>query len=67
TNFDDRSFELNDEVTLGIWDPTFASELEEIFEKDLVDCDEMELETWKKRPLWHKTLDGMFFLINEQL
>ena len=67
TNFDDRSFELNDEVTLGIRNEEFAAKMEKIFEDDLEACEEVHLDAWKNRPLWHKTLDGMFFLINEQL
>jgi phosphatidylserine/phosphatidylglycerophosphate/cardiolipin synthase-like enzyme len=31
SNFDDRSFEINDEITLGISDARLARQLEEIF------------------------------------
>lgn len=67
TNFDDRSFELNDEISLGIIDGGIARELEKIFEKDAAHATERFFEEWAKRPLWHKLVDGSAYLINEQL
>ncbi len=67
TNFDDRSFELNDEVSLGVGDPEVAARLEAIFAADLRDCDERHLGEWAHRSWWHKTLDAAAYLINEQL
>jgi cardiolipin synthase A/B len=67
TNFDDRSFEINDEVTLSVFDPPFARALEEIFEADLEHCRELTLEEWKKRSVVHKLQDFSAFLFNEQL
>lgn len=67
TNFDDRSFEINDEVALVVLDETLARELEEVFERDLKHCIERKLETWARRPLLHKLKDFSAFLINEQL
>ncbi|MBB5350396.1 cardiolipin synthase [Haloferula luteola] len=66
SNFDDRSFEINDELTLGIADTTIAHQLETIFENDLQECREVDLETWKNRPLFNKLLDGAIHLFNEQ-
>jgi len=48
-NFDNRSFQLHDEVTLGVWDERFASELHEVFEADLERSDEIELDRWRRR------------------
>lgn len=67
TNFDDRSFELNDEITLGIWDETLARELEKTFEQDLKECKEVSMDEWLARGFFHKLKDGSFFMINEQL
>lgn len=66
-NFDDRSFELNDEVTLGMFDQAIARQVEEIFERDLELCRELHLDEWKKRGVLHKLKDFGFFLFNEQL
>ncbi|HET7711220.1 MAG TPA: phospholipase D-like domain-containing protein [Thermoanaerobaculia bacterium] len=67
TNFDDRSFELNDEISVGILDETIAKEMEEVFEQDLEHAREIKLKEWKRRPLWHKLTDATLFLFNEQL
>ncbi|HVT45237.1 MAG TPA: cardiolipin synthase [Thermoanaerobaculia bacterium] len=67
TNFDDRSFEINDEVSLGIIDVEIARQLEEAFERDLEHCIELKLDAWKQRPIGHKLIDGFAYLFNEQL
>lgn len=67
TNFDDRSFELNDEVSLGVYDPGLAAEMERIFEEDLKFATECQFDSWSRRGLLHKLTDGSAFLINEQL
>ena len=66
-NFDDRSFEINEEISLVIFDRDIARQLEEIFEADLAYAEERHLEEWKKRPSLHKLRDGLSFLLNEQL
>jgi cardiolipin synthase A/B len=67
TNFDDRSFEVNDEVSLVVYDESIAQELESIFEEDRKKSIAVDLEKWKRRPLLHKLQDFMAFLLNEQL
>ncbi|MDB5940604.1 MAG: phospholipase D-like protein [Ramlibacter sp.] len=67
TNFDDRSFDTNDEITLGICDAGVAEKLDAIFEKYVARCNEIKLEEWQKRGLWHKLKDNAFYLLNEVL
>lgn len=67
TNFDDRAFEINEEISLGIYDKAIAGELEETFDRDAEDAREMEFDAWARRPWHHKLLDGFVFLFNEQL
>ncbi len=67
SNFDDRSFETNDEITLSILDATTAQRLDRVFEKYVSHCKEVELEAWRKRGLWHKLKDNVFYVINEVL
>ena len=67
SNFDDRSFETNDEITLGFLDSALAKRLEEIFEADLRDCVELEAASWKKRGLMHRAKDSALYLFNEVL
>ncbi|HET7008910.1 MAG TPA: phospholipase D-like domain-containing protein [Candidatus Binatia bacterium] len=67
SNFDDRSFETNDEITLGILDSATAQRLDAVFEKYAPDCKEIELEAWRRRGLWHKLKDNAFYMLNEIL
>jgi cardiolipin synthase len=67
SNFDDRSFDTNDEITLGIKDAAIAQRLDAVFEKYAPHCKEIELEAWNKRGLWHKFKDNLFYLFNEIL
>jgi cardiolipin synthase len=67
TNFDDRSFEINDEITLGIRDRATAKQLDAIFEKYVRECEEIKLEAWRKRGLGHRLIDNMYYLLNEML
>lgn len=67
SNFDDRSFETNDEITLAILDETLATRLDAVFEKYVRRATEIKLEQWQRRPLKHKLVDQAFYLINEVL
>ena len=49
-NFDNRSFQLHDEVTLCVWDDRFAGRLCEAFERDLERSQEIEPGHWGRRP-----------------
>ena len=67
SNFDDRSFEINDEITVGIKDAALAKQIEEIFERDAAECRELDAATWAKRGAWHRFKDNALYLINELL
>jgi cardiolipin synthase len=67
TNFDDRSFETNDEVTLGIMDEKTAQRLDGIFERYVSRASEIDLQAWRRRGLWHKLKDHAAYSINELL
>ena len=67
TNFDDRSFEVNDEVSLVVYDQGIARELERTFEDDLRHATKVELAPWRRRSPLHKVIDFGAFLFNEQL
>ena len=67
SNFDDRSFEINDEITLAFKDETLADQLDQIFLKYAAGCEELKLEKWRKRGLWQRTKEQLFYLINEVL
>ena len=54
-NFDNRSFELNDELTVAIQDRQVAEALTRDFDADLRKCVQLEAATWSRRSLWQKT------------
>ncbi len=66
SNFDDRSFEINDEVTLGIADADIAQRLDAIFEDDSAECKMRNIDEWRKRPQWKRAVDFFYYLFNEQ-
>jgi cardiolipin synthase len=54
TNFDPRSFHLNDEANLNVYDRAFADHLTQVFEQDLQRCRRVTLEEWRNRPALEK-------------
>jgi cardiolipin synthase A/B len=58
TNFDMRSFELNDEASLNIYDAGFARRMTEIFERDLAVSTPYTLTRWQERP-WSERFEEM--------
>jgi cardiolipin synthase len=67
SNFDDRSFETNDEISLSIADEALAARLDAIFEKYVQRAHELDLDSWTRRGWWHKLKDNVFYLLNELL
>jgi cardiolipin synthase len=51
TNFDNRSFRLNDEINLAVYDRETGRKLEELFEKDLARSRLYTLQQWRDRPV----------------
>jgi cardiolipin synthase len=50
-NFDNRSFQLHDEVALGVQSERFATRLHDVFERDLESSERIEPEAWAERPV----------------
>lgn len=67
TNFDNRSFRLNDEANLNIYDPEFARRQIEIFEDDLSHSRRISLQQWQQRPLAEKLWEHTAALLRDQL
>jgi cardiolipin synthase A/B len=63
TNFDNRSFGINDEVNLAARSPELAARLTRDFEDDLAQSQRITYEEWKRRPIWERTFEnvGWFF------
>ena len=67
TNFDNRSFRLNDEANLNIYDAEFAAAQAMQFEKDLKQSKRVTLEAWRNRPLYEKALEHLASVFASQL
>lgn len=67
TNFDDRSFDTNDEITLSILDRDLAAQFDAIFEKYVARANEITLDAWSKRGWLHKLKDNAAYLLNDVL
>jgi len=66
-NFDNRSFQLHDEVTLCVWSEQFASRLGDAFANDLEHSDRMQLERWKRRGVRERVAQGVTKLARREL
>jgi cardiolipin synthase len=67
TNFDSRSFSVNDEANLNILDADFAREQERIFAEDLKRARRITLEQWQSRPWTEKVWEHTMGLLSSQL
>lgn len=67
TNFDARSLELNEEVSIGVIDARIAAELKAAFQADLEHSRELTLRGWSRRTLAHRALDALAYRIRDQL
>lgn len=67
TNFDNRSFRLNDEANLNIYDEDFAAAQEKQFEADLRQSKQLTLQEWQNRPLIEKAMEHLAALLSTQL
>lgn len=67
TNFDNRSFRLNDEANLNVFDEEFAARQIEIFAQDKAKSRRVTLEEWRNRPLSEKLTERLAGLLRAQL
>ena len=67
TNFDNRSFRLNDEANLNVFDTSFAEQQTQVFEDDLKRSRRVSYEEWAARPLKEKVMERMALLLGSQL
>jgi cardiolipin synthase A/B len=67
TNFDNRSFRLNDEANLNIYDREFAAEVTRVFESDLKRARLVTYQTWLQRPWHEKMVENAAAVLSPQL
>ncbi|MBV9496447.1 MAG: cardiolipin synthase [Acidobacteria bacterium] len=67
SNFDDRSFRLNDEVNVNIYDEGVASQMEKMFEEDLHRSREITGAKWFRRGLFERVKEKVAGVFKAQL
>jgi cardiolipin synthase len=66
-NFDNRSFRLNDEANLNVYDAGSAAHMTQVFEQDLSRSRETTLQQWRNRPWTRKVKDWLSSWTSSQL
>jgi cardiolipin synthase A/B len=67
TNFDNRSFRLNDEANLNVLDRELAAEQLRAFEDDKQRSRRITIEEWRHRPLREKVIETLAGLLRSQV
>ena len=67
TNFDLRSFQLNDEASLNVYDRDFAQRMTAVFEADLALGKPYDYESWENRPWTEKFAETFILPLRSQL
>jgi cardiolipin synthase A/B len=67
TNFDMRSFELNDEASLNVYDSGFANRMTDVFEEDLKSSTSYDFDRWRQRPWLEKVAEVVVIPLRSQL
>jgi cardiolipin synthase A/B len=64
-NFDNRSFELNDELNVAVFDRAVVARLLVDFERDLTRSKKLDLQSWRTRPLYVRAREKAWSLFGE--
>ncbi len=67
TNFDNRSFSINDEANLNVIDRAFAERQVAIFKQDMARAKVITLRQWQDRPWTAKLTDQLASMLGTQL
>ena len=66
TNFDHRSFGLNDEVNIAVRDEKLAAQLLQDFEEDLKKSVRLTYEDWRKRSAAERVFDFLIGIFEQE-
>jgi len=66
TNFDNRSFGLNDEVNLAAEDAALATRLSEDFARDMKESRAVSYEEWRRRSIFERVHEWFGWLLERQ-
>lgn len=67
TNFDERSMDINEEITMSVFDRGVAAELLEAFEADLAHCRRLTVEQWRGRGFLERATGWLAWRARAQL
>jgi cardiolipin synthase len=67
TNVDLRSFQLNDEASLNVYDRGLAARMTEVFEADLARAERYTYERWQQRPWRERFIEAVVRPLRSQL
>lgn len=67
TNLDDRSFRLNQEANLNVFDPEFGAEQARVFAQDRGRSRRITLEEWRRRSVWDRIQERFAGVLRKQL
>jgi len=67
TNLDHRSFALNEELNVVVYDSDVAGRLEEVFQQDLANSKQVTYEDWSDRGLTSRFLELLSWPLREQM
>ena len=67
TNFDNRSFRLNDEANLNVLNAEFGATQQRVFDNDWAQSRRITLAQWQDRPWREKGLEQLATLLSSQL
>lgn len=67
TNFDNRSFSINDEANLNVMDEAFAAQMTEIYEQDWARATPVTERKFARRSVWQRAATWAASLVQKQL
>ena len=67
TNVDNRSFALNQEINLTVYDRVIGRRMEQIFDEDLKYSTPVSYDEWKSRGIVQRVIEWFSFPLKEQL
>jgi cardiolipin synthase len=67
TNIDNRSFRLNDEANLNVYDQEAAAQMTKVFEGDLAKSRPVTYEEWLARPWTEKATERVLEIFRSQM
>lgn len=66
-NFDNRSFKLNDEANINVFDSAFATHMTHVVDADIADSRELSWSNWNDRSWLRKLRDRLAALTDSQI